>query len=858
MKKLTLLTLACSMTILSFAAGGNITYVLNGGVTNDYGWTSKADMLVGLNQDYNTKYSIAQTATWYTWETLDVILATSDPVTRIPTFATSMWGAITTPKWQWLHDLIVANVTEQGVAAIAEAENAYWRYNVSAFFINGMRASWPASANYIFAGQPDAFMAAWKHGFAGPASYDGSKQVALPEPYKEGSTFDGWYETVDFQGSKLTSIPAGAEGDKTLYAKWINYIPTIKEVKALTIGTSTQVRGVVRYINETTAYIQDVTGGLMVEFTTAPNPVLVSGDKVTLSGTTASIGTYVKLTGATVTAKETASLPLQSVTLAALTGATPNPALYMFESVKIEGVKVTANANGILTLTDDASNTITMATTPASVLPAGTKISLTAVVNYDNKVTLVGYSKDIIPAPVPRPEPATYTAKAEGKYSLENKWLVSAKMDNLSANQIHSASQMVRGMTAKDGKMYFIERGLEQLTVVDGVTGQKLTPIKLSSNIFKHTYKDVNGNDSIGDAGLLKFNDIKQDAAGNILVGNLIDSNARAFQVWKINLADGTGTLVVDEILKSNPDFAEAVVRFDAFGVYGDVNNNAVIMAANASAMEAYKWTITGGVTGQAEAIGIATNEGTLLTGLTNPGTAPQIFPIDENYFYLDGNATLPTLIDMAGNAVDGFFNVTTEGQNWWSLNTTTNKKVVNGNRAGHNGLIEFELGGENFFLIASNNTVGNPPSSFTLFKWANANKEFSEIEELWTFPQAGMGATSNPYRTAVPSVETDEQNKIAKLYLYTGENGYGVYEFKINDGSGVEDVNNSVIKVSVNNKTLNMNQTVAAVDVYTAAGQLVVKAKNTSSVNILSNGVFLVKTTTLEGKTEVHKVIVK
>ena len=73
MKKITLLIAACSMTILSFAAGGNITYVLNGGVTNDYGWKNKADMLVELNQDYNTFYKITS-GTWVTWETQDVIL----------------------------------------------------------------------------------------------------------------------------------------------------------------------------------------------------------------------------------------------------------------------------------------------------------------------------------------------------------------------------------------------------------------------------------------------------------------------------------------------------------------------------------------------------------------------------------------------------------------------------------------------------------------------------------------------------------------------------------------------------------------------------------------------------------------
>ncbi|MEE1253465.1 MAG: InlB B-repeat-containing protein [Paludibacteraceae bacterium] len=34
-------------------------------------------------------------------------------------------------------------------------------------------------------------------------------------------TFQGWYESADFQGNAVTSIPANATGDKTYYAKWV-------------------------------------------------------------------------------------------------------------------------------------------------------------------------------------------------------------------------------------------------------------------------------------------------------------------------------------------------------------------------------------------------------------------------------------------------------------------------------------------------------------------------------------------------------------------------------------------------------------------------------------------------------------
>jgi len=845
MKKITLLIAACSLAIVSFAAGGNITYVLNGGVTNDFGWKNKADMLVSLNQDYNTFYNVT-TGTWVTWETLDVILKTADPVTRIPTFASNMWGVITTEKWLWLHDYIVATGKAQSIAAIAEAENAFWRYEVSAFFTSRKRAGWPISADYTVAGQPEAFMPAWKHAFSGPASYDGTAEVIIPNPFREGFTFDGWYDNAEFAGNKITSIAAGAEGDKTLYAKWIEYIPSCNEVKSLAEGVTTKAGGIVTYVNGTTAYIQDATAGLKIEFAEAPQ--LEAGDKITLSGTVGTIGTYKKVTNATLSSKEKSTPPAhQSIALAVLKA---DPAPYMFEYLYFEGLKISEYGTGTVTLADDASNTIVLhATLNQATLPVHTKVNVKAVVTFDTELILVAATDKVTASPVPRKDPSEYAPLAEGKYTLSSKWMVSSTLDNLSANPIGTSS-MVRGMAAKNGKMYFIDRELKRLTIVDGATGDRLPPLKLADNLFTYT----NAEQQVVTAGTLPFNDIKLDGAGNVLAGNCITSNAQPFQVWKIDLETGAGTLIIHEILKDNPDFAGATtLRFDAFGVVGDVTKNAIIMAANASAMEAYKWTITNGVAGKAEVIIIDTGvgaDGTFLKGLTNPGTAPQIFPLDENFFYIDGWDTLPTLIDMNGNIVDGFYNVPKDVEDW---------SVGLANRKGHNGLVEFDLAGEHFFIIASMNTAGTPPSSFRLFKWANAGKEFKDIQSLWTLPANGMGAVSNPYRTAVPSVEVNETTKVATIYLYTGENGYGVYEFKINAGTNVDNTDNTPMMITVADNRIQLTETVAAIEVYNVAGQRIAAAHHTTHVVVPdSKGVLVVTFTDLKGASHVRKVVIR
>ena len=46
------------------------------------------------------------------------------------------------------------------------------------------------------------------------------KDATLPEPYRAGYTFEGWYENAKFTGSAVTVIPAGSTGEKTFWAKW--------------------------------------------------------------------------------------------------------------------------------------------------------------------------------------------------------------------------------------------------------------------------------------------------------------------------------------------------------------------------------------------------------------------------------------------------------------------------------------------------------------------------------------------------------------------------------------------------------------------------------------------------------------
>lgn len=366
--------------------------------------------------------------------------------------------------------------------------------------------------------------------------------------------------------------------------------------------------------------------------------------------------------------------------------------------------------------------------------------------------------------------------------------------------------------------MYFVNRATGSLTRVNGATGIMLDPLPIvGDHLFE--YESYAGTDSAKwDASVtLPFNDLKIDDAGNALIGACLTSSQR-FQIYKVDLETGAATTVIDERLWDNVDegFDKISFRFDAFGVYGDVNNDAVIMAADANGWNAFRWVIEGGVAQPAQLVSLEPDENVnsyyiemkpqdptkedspkvATWTVTSPGTAPQIFPLEGGMFYVDGWATLPMLFDEEGYIIDDFKNVpsgTKIGNNegdTCTLNT------------GHNGLAEFQIGDEYFLVMCATNTVGTPKSSFAIYKFKDAAKSFAEMEPLWYFPAAGMGELTNGCRTAVPSVEVD--GTTAKIYVYTNNNGYAVYTMtgKAGQGDGVDnikDLNNEVKKVVEN-----------------------------------------------------------
>ena len=790
MKRFSIFCAALFAAATSFAA---VTYELNGGVTNDDNWLNKGDMWEAFKTDAGI-----------TLGTLAELQADADPYTKIctPLGTAQAQAILDNAKWDWLEAYVMevqnADLTTPATQLVAGTSSAGWRYALAAFFLESQRTGWPKSADFSVAGLPEAFIPTWKHAFANPT--EPTAEWVLNAPYKEGSTFDGWYATADFAGDKVTTINAETTG--TLYAKWIEYIPTIAEVRALADDTETKAAGVVNFISGKNIYVQDATGGLLIY--TTEDPTCKVGERIVVKGTKVIYGGAPEVKNAVIETVEAGELATPAAFESLATLVNDTDLKFFATRVTVPGLKIVAyDSYNNPTVKDALGNEVLcyrMVLDPVE-NPVGSKVTVTAVAGWYNGFQFVGDVAGLKVVPGPKKDAFEYPVRHE-KYTLTNNWVISNMEDNYAGNKPGS-TDYVRGMAAKDGIMYFINRETESIVPVVGATGEMLDPIKIKGD---HLFQKVTGTDTItgepiyGAGTTLPFNDIKFDQAGNCLIGACVSASAacQPFFIYTVDLKTGEAKELINDVLWDNPRYEGAsgtldslVFRFDAFGVAGDVTKDGVVMAADATSNNwlVYRWLIKDGVAGQGEQIAVMLDEVTdksLYLGAAGFGTAPQIFPQDEvgELFYVDGFNMLPMLFygtpQEGATLQDDFINVPSGTKVW-------NNDTISMN-TGHNGLIEFQVGEEYFLLITATNTATTPASSFALYKFADEDRYFSGMEPLWYFPAKGMGTSTNGCRTAVPSVDVVDDHT-AVLYLYTNNNGYAAYTLSIAPETGFKNV---------------------------------------------------------------------
>jgi hypothetical protein len=353
MKKFTLLVAVLAISLVTFAQT-KITYELNGGVTNDYGWQSKAEIALDLQNDYNTTYETSKAwaldsmgVIYYKrgskWVTPDVVQGQPSTLAgfiQASTYTTTQnfLNLISCEKYSWLMDVVKANRLAQGLDTILDSpanNDAMFRKEISGFFLaSPSDASWPATSSFQVTADYAAFAPIWKHAFCGPDSIFAGETIALPTPYKEDESFVGWYRTPDFSDERITELTyTKGETEIVLYAKYGEYIPCVKEVIAMANDSVTKVQGTVSYVAGSNFWIQDATAGILCY---GKNHGLAEGDLVVLAGKRADYKGSPELALDSVVEKRAGkAVAYQTTPLAAIVADT---LAYLNEFVYIEGV----------------------------------------------------------------------------------------------------------------------------------------------------------------------------------------------------------------------------------------------------------------------------------------------------------------------------------------------------------------------------------------------------------------------------------------------------------------------------------------------------------------------------------------
>ena len=788
-----------------------LEYDLGGGVTNDYGWTSKGALMLEIQKDWkaagvsldavkeeNGVYYFLCSDKWVKeadvqgkeYGTFDFNAKTYAPREEIRKVIMETQK----DKYAFLVDLIDAfKGTAKGnhdslKNMDSNTQAAYLRAEISGFMLNSPAASsYPYTCNWAQAGLPESYTKVWKHAFANPTEIKG--EVVLNTPYKEGMTFDGWYTNPEFTGDPVVTVSPESviEGGK-LYAKWIEYIPTIAEVREMEVGTEVKVKVVVNHVGGNTIYIEDASSKAMDVY--MKNSGLQTGQEAVIVGTITNAKGWPRLEGKEVVSTKEGKLfdPVDINFLDTLVNDTTYK--YYAKRVAISGLTIAKYAeNGDVYFTDGKNEVLGYyMKLDQTAFPVGTVVNINgAIAAWYDSFQFTGDAATVSLAPKGLVDTYEYPTRHE-KYTLKNEWIFSTQDGNYKGNE-PGAHDMVRGMVARDGKLYFADRGTSSIIVVDGATGEKLEPIKVKGeHLFERQKED--GTWEVSPVSCqYPFQDIKMDQAGNCLIGACLTSIKQNFYIYTVDLATGEATELINECLLDNPEFAGLDLRFDAFGVAGDVKGNACIMAADSKdGFRVYRWLIKEGKAGKAELITLKpTAENSLAVKnneITGLGTAPQIFPQDElgEYFYVDGASTLPMLFDERGVVIEDFIKCKT------GITVVNNEgDTIRMNATQPNGVCEFELNGEYFMVMAAEYVTDQTSAKFAIYKFDNAYRQFKAMEPLWYFPNKGMGKEQNQGRSAVPYV--DVVGNTAHIYVYVTNNGYAAYTLTVGGTTDVENI---------------------------------------------------------------------
>ncbi len=362
-----------------------------------------------------------------------------------------------------------------------------------------------------------------------------------------------------------------------------------------------------------------------------------------------------------------------------------------------------------------------------------------------------------------------------------------------------------------------------------------------NSNIYLRKYSHQTGELMeellLGNAGKIGYypcNTVMRDSEGNICIANMtINASNNSIVVHLVDTETGELTQVADITPSIN-----ASARMDHVSIIGDVvAGNFKIYAGIRNSKYVVRWTYTDGKLSKEET---CTLQSLYPSSASSLGTAPRVFPIDDDSFFLSGGETYLSRYTFAskGAMTDSFANNTdvqpigkeANGAAFFTLNDT--KYVVY-------PYADYSNGGFQFNVVKT-----------------DADMSFSSMELMWTLPKAGLGTVNSTTFQAEASYLPVNAGK-GILYFFIPGNGLCAYEIIDTSVDGIDDVF-ADNKMSIVGNRLAFDAKADNVIVYNLMGATVASESNISSVVLnLPAGVYVIRAS-VEGEVIAKKVIIR
>ena len=467
-----------------------------------------------------------------------------------------------------------------------------------------------------------------------------------------------------------------------------------------------------------------------------------------------------------------------------------------------------------------------------------------------------------------------YELKQSGSnyYTLTNLWIRSSEKTDINKWWNNTTAPNYRGFCTRSAQ-YGDQDGKDIIWVAchdgstsayleryDAANGEYLGKLTLTGNFLKSTYP---------------CNDVFVDAGGNLCIMNLKNlSNDLEIATIDLSTIDNTKNTVT-----ATPRITVSIsnIRIDHARIVGDITSGEAYLFAASPGTTVYRWEIYNGKLVDNNYI-----ENTITsfypskvgnTAISSIGTAARIYPIDKDYFYVDGQATAFTLYKFnesgsKASLVSSFAAYASDSH----INPTGNFG---------NGGTYFIHDGMAFIIYNSSSFADKNNTPDYRFNLANVGSIYSwgTITRYWTIPNEldnfgtvvnsggdyGMLAdylqydalTGTPKNTSTYSARASSGYDRTNIYTYVPGNGMAAYSLTRHIYTGAEDVEAKNIKIGVTNQEITFGCEVDNAKIYTLSGLMVNSIDEASSIERpATKGVYILRLT-LNGATTTHKIVI-